>query len=259
MSPRRIIFFIIFFLLIFFLGAFLLTSTVKSPTIEPTISAPTPSLRVSITTEPKQSPTFAVIIPPTATPEVTSSYTVVAGDTLQSIALRFGVDLQLLAIKNQITDVNLIYPNQVLLIPEPQRELSYFSPNCENLNSESCNLKSTHKRILIILSEQKLYAYDGDTLLASFLISSGVAAHPTVTGDFNVWIKLSSTRMTGDGYDIPNVLWTMYFYNDYGIHAADWHNNFGVPMSHGCINMRTEEADWLFHWAEVGTPVKVIP
>lgn len=257
MSPRRIIFFIIFFLLIFFLGAFLLTSTVKSPTIEPTTSAKVINIQSTPTFVPA-TPT-AVIIPPTATPEVTSSYTVVAGDTLQSIALRFGVDLQLLAIKNQITDVNLIYPNQVLLIPEPQRELSYFSPTCQNLTSESCNLKSTHKRILIILSEQKLYAYDGDTLLASFLISSGVAAHPTVTGDFNVWIKLNSTRMTGDGYDIPDVLWTMYFYNDYGIHAAYWHNNFGVPMSHGCINMKTEEADWLFHWAEVGTPVKVIP
>jgi lipoprotein-anchoring transpeptidase ErfK/SrfK len=49
----------------------------------------------------------------------------------------------------------------------------------------------------------------------------------------------------------------MYFYRGYGIHGTYWHSNFGHPMSHGCINLPTEEAEWLFHWASVGTLVNI--
>ena len=55
--------------------------------------------------------------------------------------------------------------------------------------------------------------------------------------------------------DLPNVPYTMYFYKGYGIHGTYWHHNFGHPMSHGCVNMRTSDAAWLFNWASVGTPV----
>lgn len=47
--------------------------------------------------------------------------------------------------------------------------------------------------------------------------------------------------MTGPGYDLPNVPYTMYFYQGYGLHGTYWHNNFGTPMSHGCVNMPTPE------------------
>jgi lipoprotein-anchoring transpeptidase ErfK/SrfK len=49
----------------------------------------------------------------------------------------------------------------------------------------------------------------------------------------------------------------MYFYKGYGIHGTYWHNNFGVPMSHGCVNMRTSDAGWLYYWASEGTLVHV--
>jgi len=107
------------------------------------------------------------------------------------------------------------------------------------------------------LSQQMLYAYEGDTIVAGFLVSTGVPAFPTVTGQFHIYIKLISTLMAGDGYYLPNVPYTMYFYKGYGLHGTYWHNNFGHPMSHGCVNMYTPDAEWLFYWASEGTLVNI--
>ena len=107
------------------------------------------------------------------------------------------------------------------------------------------------------LSQQMLYAYEGDTIVASFLVSTGVWQFPTVTGQFHIYIKLVSTLMAGDGYYLPDVPYTMYFYKGYGLHGTYWHNNFGHPMSHGCVNMYTPDAKWLFYWASVGTLVNI--
>jgi lipoprotein-anchoring transpeptidase ErfK/SrfK len=107
------------------------------------------------------------------------------------------------------------------------------------------------------LSQQRLYAYEGNTVVASFLVSTGVRQFPTVTGQFHIYIKLVSTLMAGDGYYLPNVPYTMYFYKGYGIHGTYWHHNFGHPMSHGCVNMYTPDAKWMFYWASVGTLVNI--
>lgn len=107
------------------------------------------------------------------------------------------------------------------------------------------------------LSTQSLYAYEGDTVVNSFVVSTGTWRTPTVTGRYKIWIKLKSTTMSGPGYYLTNVPYTMYFYKGYGIHGTYWHNNFGTPMSHGCVNMRTSDAEWLFYWASEGTVVNV--
>lgn len=107
------------------------------------------------------------------------------------------------------------------------------------------------------LSDQMLYAYEGNTIVASFLVSTGVPAFPTVVGKFHIYIKLESTLMAGDGYYLPDVPYTMYFYRGYGIHGTYWHSNFGHPMSHGCVNMYTPDAQWLFYWAPMGALVNV--
>jgi len=117
-----------------------------------------------------------------------------------------------------------------------------------------------NKKIEIDLTNQKLYAKEGDRVVYEFLISSGKWGR-TPTGNFSIWVKLNSTRMEGGNkalgtyYNLPNVPYTMYFYNEdipksrgYGIHGAYWHNNFGHPMSHGCINMKTAEARLLYEW-----------
>ncbi len=111
--------------------------------------------------------------------------------------------------------------------------------------------------IEVNLSQQMLYAHEGDTTVASFLVSTGVPAFPTVTGRYYIYIKLVSTLMQGDGYYLPDVPYTMYFYRGYGIHGTYWHHNFGHPMSHGCVNMYTPDAKWMFNWASVGTMVVI--
>ncbi len=107
------------------------------------------------------------------------------------------------------------------------------------------------------LTNQMVYAYEGDTVVNSFVVSTGTWMTPTVTGEFKIYVKYRSGSMSGPGYYLPDVPYIMYFHGDYGLHGTYWHNNFGTPMSHGCVNLRTEEAGWLFNWASVGTVVNV--
>ncbi|MBI3164651.1 MAG: L,D-transpeptidase family protein [Chloroflexi bacterium] len=107
------------------------------------------------------------------------------------------------------------------------------------------------------LSQQRVYAYEGDTLMNSFLVSTGTWQTPTVTGEFKIWIKVRSQAMSGPGYYLPDVPYVMYFYKDYGLHGTYWHNNFGTPMSHGCINLTIPDSEWLYNFASVGTLVNV--
>jgi L,D-transpeptidase-like protein len=118
------------------------------------------------------------------------------------------------------------------------------------------------KRIYIDLARQRLYAYEGKNKVFDFLVSTGKWGR-TPTGVFNIWIKLRYTTMSGGSqalgtyYYLPNVPFVMFFYNDqipqyigYGIHGTYWHDNFGHPMSHGCINMRNEDVEKLYYWAD---------
>lgn len=152
-----------------------------------------------------------------------------------------------------------IFNNQEVSIPTYLSQLlnppaSTFPPVLGTNNS--------NKRIEIDLSQQRLYAYEGDRQVYNYLISSGKWGK-TPVGDFNIWIKLRSTKMSGGSkalrtyYYLPNVPYVMYFYNDqtpkyrgYGIHGAYWHNNFGHPMSHGCVNMKPDEVAQLYYWAQ---------
>jgi lipoprotein-anchoring transpeptidase ErfK/SrfK len=111
--------------------------------------------------------------------------------------------------------------------------------------------------IEVNLSNQQLIAHSGDEVVRKFTVSTGKSPYPTVVGYYQVWIKLESTTMSGTGYYLPNVPYTMYFYKGYGVHGTYWHDNFGTPMSHGCVNMRTDEAQWVFERSRVGTWVIV--
>ncbi len=116
----------------------------------------------------------------------------------------------------------------------------------------------TTKWVDVNLAKQRAYAYEGSTLVRTFVVSTGVARYPTVTGQFHVYVKYRYALMTGPGYYLPNVPYTMYFYQSYGLHGTYWHNNFGTPMSHGCVNFKTEDAKWLYeNWVVVGTLVNV--
>ncbi|MEW5986090.1 MAG: L,D-transpeptidase family protein [Chloroflexota bacterium] len=111
------------------------------------------------------------------------------------------------------------------------------------------------------LSTQTLVAYEGEAAVFTSLISSGTWLHPTVTGQFRIYMRYEAQDMNGYllGYDyyLPNVPYVMYFYEDYALHGTYWHNNFGTPMSHGCVNLPTPNAEWIFNWSAVGTLVSI--
>lgn len=120
---------------------------------------------------------------------------------------------------------------------------------------------SAEKRIEVDLTHQKLYAFEGSQKVYEFFISSG-KWYPTPTGTFQIWGKFRYTKMSGGNptlhtyYYLPNVPFVMFFGNDavpasrgFSLHGTYWHNNFGHPMSHGCVNMRTEDAEKIFYWS----------
>jgi lipoprotein-anchoring transpeptidase ErfK/SrfK len=128
-------------------------------------------------------------------------------------------------------------------------------------------------RFEVDLSRQRARAIEDGKVVREFKISSGKGATPTVTGTFYIYRRVKIKTMTSGGdpqgpgfYSVDNVPFVQYFHRGYAFHGAWWHNNFGRPMSHGCINMSTqvensrnvnEDAGWLWKFGAVGTPVRV--
>ncbi len=119
------------------------------------------------------------------------------------------------------------------------------------------SVRSDIRWIDVDLTHQRLTAYEGQSVVRTTLVSTGLSRTPTPTGQYHIWIKLRYDDMSGPGYYLPDVPYVMYFHGGYGLHGTYWHNNFGRPMSHGCVNLPTSEAEWLFNWAEVGTMVNI--
>lgn len=145
-------------------------------------------------------------------------------------------------------------------IPVPTIDLMENEPPVNVLGETTAD---SEKHIYVDLGTQTLTAYQGDTLYMTAKISSG-KWFPTPTGEFTIWEKLKATKMSGgegaDYYYLPNVPYVMFFSNDkvaagrgFSLHGAYWHNNFGHPMSHGCVNMRTIDAKKLYDWVNPNT------
>jgi lipoprotein-anchoring transpeptidase ErfK/SrfK len=116
------------------------------------------------------------------------------------------------------------------------------------------------KWIDIDVTKQTIAAYEGRTLVKMIVVSTGVRDTPTVLGTFKILSKYPSVHMTGgtpgvDFYDLPDVPHTMFFYRGYAIHGTYWHTKFGQQMSHGCVNLPLDDAEWFYEWAPVGTLV----
>lgn len=155
------------------------------------------------------------------------------------------------------TDTPTPLPTNTLL---PAPTMVVYEPTAlptDSVGAESVPSHGGERWIDVDLTNQMVYAYEGNAMVNSFLVSTGTWEHPTVTGQYHVWIKLRYTEMIGPGYDLPNVPYTMYFYKGYGLHGTYWHSNFGTPMSHGCVNLSIPDAEWLYNWASVGTLVNV--
>jgi len=159
----------------------------------------------------------------------------------------------------RIFDELIGFPYHVLAIhlrPIPFEEWAPITPEVPLEN----------KRIEVNLSTQALTASEYDQIVFQTDISSGIPngrpnpktiSTKTPSGEFRIFEKYPSKHM-GDGnlfadiddYELPGVPWTSFF-TESGVafHGTYWHDNFGTPMSHGCVNMRIEEAKWLFRWA----------
>jgi LysM repeat protein len=175
-------------------------------------------------------------------------YVVQTGDTLSEIAAAHDTTVQQLLVDNGLPNGRFIFAGQRLRVrPAP----------AESALGLVAAPVGGAKWVEVNLSEQTLTAWQGDVAVMHTSISSGRSNTPTVTGRFTIGNKYKAQRMTGPGYDLPNVPWVMYFHGAYAIHGAYWHNNFGVPMSHGCVNMRSHESQMLYEWAPPGTEVYV--
>lgn len=124
------------------------------------------------------------------------------------------------------------------------------------------------KRVVVDITYQTLSCYEGNTEVYFTRISSGalynylgekVDVWATPVGKFPIWRKLISLHMsggtTGGGWDLPGVGWTSLFVGSgVAIHSTFWHNNFGEPMSRGCVNARPEDAKWVCRWTQPIVP-----
>lgn len=122
----------------------------------------------------------------------------------------------------------------------------------------------TKKRIVVDISDQKIYAYEGDELFMEVSVSTGREFSQTPLGEHTVFAKLPSRYMQGPNpqvssfYDLPGVPWNLYFTPQGDvIHGAYWHNSFGTPYSFGCVNLQTVQAKKLYDWTPLGTKVLV--
>jgi LysM repeat protein len=181
-------------------------------------------------------------------------HVVAPGESLGSIANAYGSSIEAIAQRNGIANPSLVQVGQKLVVPDAviqAKSGAYGEGFPANLSFPPTG----GKWIRVDLSTQRLTAYVGATAQQTFVISSGTAKTPTVTGTFRIWAKLTEqdmkggSRFAGTDYDLPDVPWVQYFHQDYAFHGAYWHNNFGTPMSNGCINMRIADAKWLFDWA----------
>lgn len=189
---------------------------------------------------------------PTSSPTVTSTSTPTATQTNTSTATQTSTNTPTVTFSPTPTETF-----------EPPTPTATDKSTTKNKNKEKdqipVEINGKSKWIDVDLSEQRVYAYEGNNIVNSFLVSTGTWRTPTVTGKFKIYVKYKFADMRGPGYYLADVPYVMYFYKGYGLHGTYWHNNFGTPMSHGCVNLRTDEAGWLFNWAPIGTVVNVHP
>ncbi|MCA0453245.1 MAG: LysM peptidoglycan-binding domain-containing protein [Chloroflexi bacterium] len=237
---------------------------VWSTTADEAPAADTPQITVDETTaanlDAVAAPVEEVVA---AEPAPSTTYVVQPGDQLGQIANRFGVSWVDIANANSIANGNQIFAGQSLVIPGVAStdaggaEVIPAAP-IEPLFAPAVPTLYVGKQVVVDLGDQMAYAYQDGVLIRSLRVSTGLPGTPTVLGDYKVYYMLESQRMTGPGYDLPGVPYVMYFYQGYALHGTYWHNNFGNPMSHGCVNMPTEEAKWFYEsFVEIGTPVHV--
>ena len=143
--------------------------------------------------------------------------------------------------------------HSVRLIPD--EELTPLSPDVPNAD----------KLIHVDLATQMVTAFEGNTMVFSARCSSGGKGTRTPKGEFSTYHKGPSIHMTNqdeegvqDYYRLPGVPWTSFFTSEgNAFHGTYWHNDYGRPRSHGCVNLRSKDAKWLYRWCLPNVPLGV--
>jgi len=232
-----------------------LSSVEAEPVAEPEpVETPTPAVSESpvATATPEPAPP-----PETATPDVAASdagagqetYTVQRGDNLTQIAARFGMTVAAISRLNGVANPSQIYVGQVL-----------------RLTGTAPAPVGAGKLIVVDLSDQHMWAYEGDQLVYSFVVSTGAAPSYTLAGEFRIQSKIPNAYASTWDLWMP---WWMGIYwagsMENGIHALPigsngqitWAGYLGTPISYGCIILGTQEAAQLYNWAAIGTPLSI--
>jgi hypothetical protein len=150
-----------------------------------------------------------------------------------------------------------------------ETQITMFAPatafrviTADELTPISPEVDPSEKKVVVYLTDQAISAFEGEREVHRARISSGAnyfgedgvtLLNGTPQGAHNIWSKRISRHMQGGtidaGYDVPGVGWVAYFAsNGAALHSTYWHNDFGIPKSHGCLNCRPQDAQWLFRW-----------
>jgi lipoprotein-anchoring transpeptidase ErfK/SrfK len=188
-------------------------------------------------------------------------YRITFGTTFQVLELLSGTDG---AAWYRISDGR---GQKLFVLAETQRRLTAreFSPISPEVPADK-------KRVDVDLRKQMVFAYEGETQVftarcatgAVFTLDDGTVDDFTTTpGTYRAYEKRPSRRMSGgeqgsgDYYDLPGVPWVTYFSRSrMAFHGAFWHNDYGRPRSHGCVNLLPEDANWIYRWSTPFTTEK---
>lgn len=207
---------------------------------------------------------------PESAPQPQVVHTVQRGEFIAQIARRYSVSAADIISANNLANPDRIYAGQQLVIPGASSTANTTPPTTTDWANAQGNYGerplitppqpsiTSGRLIMVDLSDSMTYAFQDGVLVYSALSSMGLPATPTVKGQFKIYNRLVSQTMSGPGYYLPGVEYVQYFYQGYALHGAYWHDNFGQPMSHGCVNLRNDDAAWLYAFGEIGTPVHVI-
>ncbi|PJC56336.1 hypothetical protein CO026_00865 [Candidatus Kaiserbacteria bacterium CG_4_9_14_0_2_um_filter_41_32] len=161
-------------------------------------------------------------------------------------------------------DEDLRYGERLTLPWFVPAEYGEINSDIGQLYADASTTQSS-KSIIVDRSEQILYAYEGEELFLETPVSTGLLLTPTPRGTFTVFMKTPTRYMQGpipgisdQYYDLPGVPWNLYFTKQGAvIHGAYWHNSFGKPWSHGCVNLPPDIAKKIYIWADLGMTVTI--
>lgn len=134
-----------------------------------------------------------------------------------------------------------------------------FAPISPDVVNKNIQVNVTYQYLSCFEDNREVYFCRVSTGAKFNAEGQAVDKWSTPLGEHMIYRKLASMHMiggsTGAGWDTPGIGWTSLFASGgVAIHSTFWHNDFGVPRSHGCVNVSSEDAQWIFRWTTPQVP-----